>query len=99
MNRIASLAFALGLAGLAHPVLGADEEPEEPQAPPAQVYLLATINQGGLEKIAMQSMEACQTAAGEIYEKSNDYSGPSLYIYCIADDGNVWAFDRWNEDD
>ena len=77
------------------PALGAEEETKST----ALVFLLATTNQGGLQKIPMQSMEACQAAANEIHDQDDAYDGPTLYLYCVADDGKVWAFDRWNREE
>ena len=97
MGRIAPIAAAVIWACVAHPVLGAEEE-EENQEPAARCICSQHSTVGVLNQSPMQSMEACQTAAAAIYDKGDDYSGPNLYLYCVADDGNVWAFDRWNED-
>ena len=80
-------------------VVGQARGAEEEEASDAQVYLLAATNQGGLQKVPMQSMEACQEAANELYDQDDAYAGPTLYLYCLADDGKVWAFDRWNREE
>ena len=72
---------------------------EQEEASDAQVYLLAATNQGGLQKVPMQSMEACREAADALYEQDGAYAGPTLYFYCLSDDGKVWAFDRWNREE
>ena len=98
--RLLARFLAVPLVATVAPLaFAAEEEKEEEEVPIAVVHLLATTNQGGLQKILMQSMEACQAAANGIYEKGDDYSGPTLHIYCVADDGTVWAFDRWNRED
>ncbi len=97
MSRPACLFAIVLLLASVFPA-GADKKEEE-EKPDVVTHLLISTNQGGLDNITMQSMAACQAAAKEIYDKGDNYSGPSLYLYCVSVDGAVWAFDRWNRDD
>lgn len=95
MSRTVCIAAVLLSVVCALPATAAEEEKEQPDV---VTHLLVSTNQGGLQEIPMQSMKACQTAADAIYDKGDAYSGPSLYLYCVSIDGNVWAFDRWDRD-
>lgn len=91
MIRLAGLLLLLATALSTSPSWAAKKKKEEMSQLPT--HLLMATNQGALQKLEMPSMEICQSVAQKIDELDDAYGGPTLHIYCISDDGQVWAYE------